>query len=193
MTILKRLLDAPDTVDSKDVPAKAWLKEMTNNKKDISKELVPHVGSLSLTIRAQIANWFEEKISKNKKVRHKWLGLLPIAHAHTVYIVSILKADPENKMSPDAELLQKAWKVQFSSATSILTDVDVDKDCLALLEEEMFERSARAGVAGHCQWGLDIGDHDGWDPYQGVPGYFSHGDRAESESELQVSLCQLGI
>jgi hypothetical protein len=173
MAILKQLLDVPDTVDSKDVPAKAWLEETT--KKDVRKGLVPHVGCLSLTICAQIANWFEEKISKNKKIWYRWLGLLPIAHAHTVYITTILKADPENERLTDAELLQRAWKVQFSSATSILTDVDVDKDCLALLEEEMFERSARAGVAGHCQWGLDIGDHDGWDPYRDVPGYFNHG------------------
>ncbi|KIJ94189.1 hypothetical protein K443DRAFT_642500 [Laccaria amethystina LaAM-08-1] len=96
-----------------------------------------------------------------------------------MYITTILKADPENEKLTDAELLQRAWKVQFSN-------VDVDKDCLALLEEEMFERSARAGVAGHCQWGLDIGDHDGWDLYRDVPGYFNHGDRAESESELQT-------
>ncbi|KDR70472.1 hypothetical protein GALMADRAFT_144758 [Galerina marginata CBS 339.88] len=65
-------------------------------------------------------------------------------------------------------------------------DVDVDKDCLYILEEEMFERSARAGVAGHCQWGLDAGDHENWDPYEGIPPHFIHGDREESESELEM-------
>ncbi|KAF9461663.1 hypothetical protein BDZ94DRAFT_1167414, partial [Collybia nuda] len=53
---------------------------------------------------------------------------------------------------------------------SIWTDVDVDHDSLARLEEEMFEISIEAGIAGHYQWELDSGDHQGmWDPYFGIP------------------------
>ena len=38
-------------------------------------------------------------------------------------------------------------------------DVEVDKECLARLEEELFEVSNRAGIAGYYQRGLDSGDH----------------------------------
>lgn len=175
--ILRQLLDAPDTVNSEDVPAKGWLEETTKKrKKDIGKELVPHVGSLSLTVRAQISNWFDVKIGKDKKNQHIWLGRLPIAHAHTIYISTILKNNPENEDLTNAELLGKAWKVQLTGTTSVLMDVDVDKDCLSTLEEEMFENSAHAGVTGHFQWGLDAGDHDNWDPYDGRPQYLDPGD-----------------
>ncbi|KAF8171478.1 hypothetical protein BJ912DRAFT_860528 [Pholiota molesta] len=152
--ILKRLLKAPDTVDSETVPAKAW---MDKSKMDVKKELVPFVRSLSLTERAQISNWFEAHVSKNKNLRHKWLGRLPIAHAHTLYILKSVKADPKNKGLTQNMLLEKAWDVQFSGTPSALIDTDVDKECLEILEEEMFEKSARAGIAGHYQWGLDAG------------------------------------
>jgi hypothetical protein len=190
--ILKQLLDAPDTVDADEVPAKAWLEETAKNKKrNINKELVPYVGSLSLTIRAQISNWFDVKIGQDKKKQRQWLGRLPIAHAYTIYIAMNLKADRGNETLSDGELFEKAWKAQFSGTPSVLMDVDVDKDCLYILEEEMFERSARAGIAGHRQWGLDAGEHDNWDPYTGSPSSFKHGDRIESESELEVSLSQI--
>ncbi|KAF9455269.1 hypothetical protein BDZ94DRAFT_1149587, partial [Collybia nuda] len=69
---------------------------------------------------------------------------------------------------------------------SIWTDIDVDRDCLARLEEEMFERSAQAGIAGHFQWGLDAGDHqDCWNPYSDTPEHWNHGDREGSDGELE--------
>jgi len=49
--------------------------------------------------------------------------------------------------------------MQFSGTPSVLEDVNVDKDCLGMLEEEMFEKSTCAGIASHWQWGLDAGDH----------------------------------
>ncbi|KAF9537149.1 hypothetical protein CPC08DRAFT_617578, partial [Agrocybe pediades] len=49
-------------------------------------------------------------------------------------------------------------------------DFDVDLNCLAYMEEEMFENSPRAGIAGNRQWGLDAGDHEhGWNPYLDLP------------------------
>ena len=72
----------------------------------------------------------------------------------------ILKADQGNKTLLDGELFEKAWKAQFSGTPSVLMDVDIDKDCLYVLEGEMFERSAHAGITGHHQWGLDAGEHD---------------------------------
>ena len=81
-------------LDADEVPAKAWLEETVKNKKrSINKELVPYVGSLSLTIRAQISNWFDVKIGQDKKKQRQWLGRLPIAHAYTIYIAMNLKAN----------------------------------------------------------------------------------------------------
>ncbi|KAF9529533.1 hypothetical protein CPB83DRAFT_834956 [Crepidotus variabilis] len=49
-------------------------------------------------------------------------------------------------------------------------EVDVEKESLELLEEQMFEMSKQAGVAGNRQWGLDAGSHqDDWNPYGGLP------------------------
>ena len=85
--ILCRLLTAPNIsspeTSSAVIPAKKWLEE---NGKDFEKTLIPHVGTLSVVERAQIANWFETHISRNKKTRIAWLGFLPIAHAHTIFI-----------------------------------------------------------------------------------------------------------
>jgi len=181
--ILQQIFDAPATVESEDVPAKAWLED---KKKNITSELVPYVGSLSLVERAQISNWFEVNISKDKKCRHIWLGRLPIAHAYTVYISTLLKADPKNAQLSNQQLISKAWNMQFSGTPSVLEDVDIDKDCLGMLEEEMFEKSTRAGIAGHWQWGLDAGDHHYWNPYAGSPWSWDHKDREGSDGELEV-------
>ena len=80
-------------------------------------------------IRAQISNWFDAKIGRDKKKRHQWLGRLPIAHAYTIYIAMNLKTDQGYDTLTDDELLEKAWKAQFSGTPSVLMDVDVDKDC----------------------------------------------------------------
>ena len=168
---------------SEDVPAKAWLEK---NKKHINKDLVPYVGSLSLTKQAQVSNWFEVNISKDKKHRHIWLGCLPIAHAYTVYILVLLRADPKNAGLDNWQLIKNAWSVQLSGTPSVLQDVDVDKDCLEILEEEMFEKSAHAGIAGHWQWGLDSGDHHYWNPYAGSPWNWDYKDREGSDGKLEV-------
>ena len=181
--ILQQILDAPATVKSEYVPAKAWLEE---KKKKIDRELVPYVGSLSLTKRAQVSNWFEANISKDKKCRHVWLRCLPIAHAYTIYISTLLKADPKYTKLSNWQLITKAWNIQFSGTLSVLQDIDVDRDCLENLEEEMLERLAHAGIAGHWQWGLDSGDHQYWNPYAGSPWSWDHKDREGSDGELEV-------
>lgn len=84
--------------------------------------------------------------------------------------------------------------------------IDVDQECLGLLEERMFEQSFRAGIAGHRQWGLDAGDHqECWDPYEGRPNEWVRSDYKGNLKELLVreavdsppvpklmSPCQLG-
>jgi hypothetical protein len=76
------------------------------------------------------------------------------------------------------ELLEMAWEIQANGDINLLwQEVDVELECLAKLEEEMFERSHAAGIAGEYQWGLDAGDHqDAWNPYDGLPYHWIHDD-----------------
>ena len=85
------------------------------------------------------------------------------------------------KLSHD-ELLERAWEIQANGDAELLwQEVDVERECLTKLEEEMFERSRAAGIAGEYQWGLDAGDHqDTWNPYDGLPDYWVHTDRLEN-------------
>ena len=69
-----------------------------------------------------------------------------------------------------------------------LEEVDVERECLEKLDEEMFERSQAAGIAGGYQWGLDAGDHqDAWNPYHGLPYHWIHTDRLEIDDDEKVS------
>ncbi|KAF5378138.1 hypothetical protein D9615_007524 [Tricholomella constricta] len=113
--VLWTLLTTPERVSSLKVPAKGWLE---SQKKNLTKTMIPYVGSLSIVERAQISNWFEAHISKDPKLRKHWLGV-----------------------------------------PSVWTDVDVDRECLDLLEEQMFEISSQAGIAGHYQWGKMFNGH----------------------------------
>ena len=155
--------------------------------------IVPFTGSLSITERAQVSNWFEAHIAKDKKVRRHWLGLLPLAHAYTLYIATLIRQKSmANRVDiiDDEKVLQLAWELQTTaSPESLWREVDVDKECLDRLEEEMFERSARAGLAGDYQWGLDAGDHqDDWNPYEGTPAEWNHNDRFENDSEREFEV-----
>jgi hypothetical protein len=109
--------------------------------------------------RAQIANWFEKWISRNKQLRKKWLGLLPIALAYTLFIAYRMAKDPDFKGATESEVRQKAWEAQLSGTPTILKEIDVDKECLEVSEEEMFESTEWTGVSGNRQWGLDVGHH----------------------------------
>ena len=98
----------------------------------------------------------------------------------------LLKADPKYTKLGNQQLITKAWNIQFSGTPSVLQDIDIDRDCLENLEEEMFERLACAGIAGHWQWGLDSGDHQYWNLYAGSPWSWDHKDREGSDGELEV-------
>src|SRR6266567_1600639 len=80
---LRDILLSPDNVPSESVPAKKWLEDQ---KKSLTDTLIPYVGALSVSERAQIAYWFETHVSLTKDVRILWFSRLPIAHAHTVFI-----------------------------------------------------------------------------------------------------------
>ena len=68
--VLHRLLTALNSsnpeISSKLIPAKKWLKDKG---KAFEKTLIPYVGTLSIMERAQIVNWFETHISRDKKIR----------------------------------------------------------------------------------------------------------------------------
>ena len=89
--------------------------------------LVPYSGSLSITERAQITTWFLTFISKHP---HLWLGLLPLVHAFTLYIAEHLKNNPKYKGLTWEELVERAWEVQFTGTPSMLTNIDVERECL---------------------------------------------------------------
>ncbi|KAG6806222.1 hypothetical protein H0H92_012188, partial [Tricholoma furcatifolium] len=186
--VLSHLFLDPRLVDSDLVPAKKWLEA---KKQDFNKSVVPFTGPLPLIKVAQISNWIETHITKNPTLacRLTWLTNVTNAHARTLYIASLLKSDPKNHALDEQSLLQQAWKIQtYEVGPGPLHShsVDVQLESLEKLEKEMFERgSLRAGAAGHYQWGLDAGDHQGgWDPYIGTPNEWYRGDREGSDSEL---------
>lgn len=119
-------------------------------------------------------------------MRRLWLGQLPIAHAFTIYIAAHLASSTKYSALSRDKLLRKGWEAQLTGVPSLLMDVEVDKDCLAQLEEEMFEVSKRAGIAGYYQWGFDSGDHQYWWPYADLPEHWNHGDYDENETQLVV-------
>jgi len=87
------------------------------------------------------------------------------------------------------DLFRKAWEVQVTGVPTVLKDVDVDKECLESLEEEMFENTDRTGVSGNEQWGLDVGHHQGgWNPYIDAPKLWDGKKREGNEGELEVRL-----
>ena len=187
--VLQRLLTAPNSshyeTSSKVIPAKKWLQD---NNEDLSTAIVHHVGILSVIERAQISNWFDTHIGREQHVQTLWLGRLPIAHAHTLFIAYRMTKDPAFKDLTLTDMLQKAWVAQLTSTPSILGEIDVDRECLEQLEEEMFERTDRTGPSGNFQWGLDAGHHqDGWDPYFGVPKTWEGEIREGTDTEIEVS------
>lgn len=206
--ILLQLIVNPDSVDVHMVPAKKWL---DSAKKNIFRGAVPYCGNLSFLQRAQIANWFEINVTKDPMMRYAWMGQLSHAHAITLFIASTIRAEdsrlkngiklkaPEELTKEDMEILQaeltneavmdKAWDLQFHGTGSFLFDIDVDRECLEILEEEMFERSDRAGIAGDYQWGLDAGDYQQPNLYTGLPpGWDTKGWSFDNDSEhMKVS------
>ncbi|KAF9455969.1 hypothetical protein BDZ94DRAFT_1315628 [Collybia nuda] len=126
--VLKSLLQAPDDAVGI-IPARTWL---ISTKPNLKSTLVPYIGSLTILERAHIANWFELHISQKPDLQQNWLGYLPIAHAHTLFISNQIKSDARFKDLSDDALLQKAWEIQFTGVPSIWTNVDVDHDSLSV-------------------------------------------------------------
>jgi hypothetical protein len=189
--LLRKVLQNPEDVE--DVPAKSWLE---SERKNIQTGIVPFTGNLSIIEQAQLTNWFEKHVAGgDKTIRRFWLGLLPFAHTCTLWLTTLLHKNEGVLQKFDKndrrQVLQAAWSLQTKhTPRKVMKDgIDVDKECLERLEEEMFEKSSFAGVAGNYQWGLDAGDHqDGWNPYAGIPDHWNHRDRESDEDEYEVCL-----
>ena len=196
--VLKKLLSVPDTVgEDIKIPARDYLKEKGLT---FFRTPVPYVGGVSITERAQIANWIEVNISRVRELRVMWMGCLANAHAITIFLADQMLRHAVQKNKKDKrvkeDFISKAWNLQKMNISANLesvehqaTVVDVDAECLEALEERMFERSKLAGLAGYYQWGLDAGCHQGhWDPWAGTPSEWNREDfDGWSESELEVS------
>ncbi|KAF5319194.1 hypothetical protein D9619_008741 [Psilocybe cf. subviscida] len=201
--LLYQLLVAPKDVDRQHVPAIGWVEETRNavpiskenapmawvesSKRDLSTVLIVHTGGLSVVERAQVANWVEVNICKgDKHLRWDWLMKLPNAHALTLYLAHRMQASEEDGVE-GVDLVAKAWKVLLTAKELDEGHVDVDREAVVLLEEDMLEDSKRAGIAGSQQWGLDAGDHqERWGVYVGLPEMWRPGDREGTEDELEV-------
>ncbi|EDR06399.1 uncharacterized protein LACBIDRAFT_328726 [Laccaria bicolor S238N-H82] len=179
--LLKKLFTCygPDDVKSEIILARDWLE---NGKKPLQTSLVLYCGALSIVQRAQIANWFLCHISKNAET---WLGRLPLAHAFTLYSAEHIKNEPKFKVLTQPEIINEAWRIQFTSIPSVLFDIDVEHEALENLETEMFEVSRAAGIDGRLyQWGLDTGHHQDWDPYARMED-LNHQDCPGDDDDLQ--------
>jgi len=194
--ILQALLTNPKKVDN--IPAKTWLESQGKN---ITTTIVPFTGNMSVIERAQLGSWFEDHVAlKDKNLRRYWLSPLPFAHTCTLWLVALLH---QNKgelqkfdICDDNQVIQAAWRLQTTHSPK--DHVDVDKECLERLEEEMFERSALAGKAGNFQWGLDAGEHqEGWNPYLGTEQWSYDDQDSSSDDELYnvrtKTSCQQGL
>jgi len=105
-------------------------------------------------------------VSIDKSIQ-RHIGLAPFGHAITLFITSRLQ---NLDMEDEANLVRQAWEMQVVDVEELWYAVDIGKECLERLEEEMFGESEQAGIAGHRQWGLDAGDHqNGRDPHLGTP------------------------
>ncbi|KAG1896367.1 uncharacterized protein F5891DRAFT_958746, partial [Suillus fuscotomentosus] len=181
--LLTNIFEQPDPAKMRNaVPVLGYLADLSE-KTGRKQTTVPYCGDLSLIDCAQIANWVYHHIPGASKQIVNWLNCATYAHACTIVSLPTLEEEAN-------AILQAAWlDLQLSYDMSAM-DVDVDLECLSILEQRMFELSLAAG-AGNEQWGKDAGTHqDRWNPYEGLPEHWNHGDRdpyaPEFEGELDV-------
>ena len=145
--------------------------------------------------RGQIANWIACNIPDARQSFHRWFQGVPLAHAITLVIVSEKNAQflrefnrrkSTEKSTKEEFILEAAWKYQCNAVhPQASSAVDIDKECLSILEEGLFTRSQAAGQAGSYQWGLDAGDHQNrWNPYDDLPSHWYHDDELEYEEDI---------
>lgn len=195
--ILSALHSGGADLDDNAIPALALVRKNKRARYEaLRRGLVCVFGGLSVEDISRINNWIYRKLPSADRNIQTWMGGVVVAHAATLLIASrhrvCIEAEtgfPQDSTAPDKEkyLVLRAWEIQNSSIARPM--VDVDRECISILEERMFEESAAAGKAGMWQWGLDAGDHqERWNPYAGLPPHWVHEDRPIStdDSEYEV-------
>ncbi|THV02120.1 hypothetical protein K435DRAFT_922498 [Dendrothele bispora CBS 962.96] len=153
-------------------------------------------GGLTLDDQARILNWIYTKFPNFNPVHLE----VAAAHARTLLVAYQYQDEfLENQSQTDQEtpldqhyVLQKAWQrlVEFTGKTvdgkSKPRAADVDYEAVNILEQIMFDRTHEAGIAGNCQWGLDVAPlEDNWFPYNGPES--QHNNLCDgTESELET-------
>ncbi|KAJ7705174.1 hypothetical protein B0H16DRAFT_1295048 [Mycena metata] len=167
---------------------------LASKKKD---QTIPYAGDLNVKEQAEIMNWFCNTIPYAKDHLTDWVG--SPAHAHAITIVIAALNEKELRLhrdfpSQESEVAQTTamwkWAWQLQQHRGRIPAVDVDRECLGLLEQWMFESSDDAGLAGDEQWGLDAGHHqDRWVPYKGLPAaWSSYRSGFEDNAKYEVSI-----
>ncbi|KAG2335356.1 hypothetical protein BDR05DRAFT_1036091, partial [Suillus weaverae] len=205
--LLTDIFEQPDPAKMRNtVPVLGYLADLSE-KTGRKHTTVPYCGDLSLTDCAQIANWIYHHIRGASNQIINWLNCATYAHACTIVVAKHKKnqlqelvqnilterhsSAPDVNSVPTPEeqanaMLQAAWlDLQLSYDQSAM-DIDVDLECVGILEQRMFEESLAAGAAGNEQWGKDAGTHqDRWNPYEGLPEHWNHGDRDPYAPEFE--------
>ncbi|KAL0954447.1 hypothetical protein HGRIS_003423 [Hohenbuehelia grisea] len=111
----------------------------------------------------------ETYIDGTGNYRAHWVGLLAHAHAVTL-VIAAAAASQQEDLLVDQERLREAWNAQMQAIPDSFLHVDVDRECLELLEHCPFDVSSVAGEASAFQWGVDgAGHQDDWIPHDGAP------------------------
>ncbi|THU96717.1 hypothetical protein K435DRAFT_858282 [Dendrothele bispora CBS 962.96] len=138
-------------------------------------------GGLTLDDQARILNW----------IYTKFPDFNPLTGIKMNFLKNQSQTDQETPLDQHY-VLQKAWQrlVEFTGKTvdgkSKPRAADVDYEAVNILEEIMFDRTHEAGIAGNCQWGLDVAPlEDDWFPYNG-PESQHNNLRDGTESELET-------
>ncbi|KAJ7699257.1 hypothetical protein B0H17DRAFT_1129327 [Mycena rosella] len=163
-TTLQNLLASHTDFDKLDIPALQNISH-PNGSMGLGG---PQSGNLSIldqgrVIECRVANG-------DRAARVVWSGRIPLAHAYTLLfahryypLIIAQKGCPpaDEELEHRRFVLSRAWEYQSGTLPGLWNGLDVDRECLDLLEERMFENSERAGPAGIGQWGLDAGVHQG--------------------------------
>ncbi|KAL1715944.1 hypothetical protein EV715DRAFT_293655 [Schizophyllum commune] len=181
---------AGDNLQLAKIPCIQWLRSSSTTSAPGSQTLgeskrnglVPFEGPLHPEDRARIANWISKNIPEAQANSLEWFGKALMAHAQTIFLSqqrkqSIIRSLGDSYPSGPGcaakrvrALQDAAWEIfrteRWSEAHAV-PGVDIDLECLALLERKILESSEEAGRAGNWQWGLDVGEHQhGWHPYE---------------------------
>ncbi|KAF4621743.1 hypothetical protein D9613_012157 [Agrocybe pediades] len=158
-----------------------------------AEQMILEYGDISLKRHAQILNWIHNEMPGAKDGVMWWHHVVD-AHAVTIFIA----ATKRDLFEQDADfprtgthieqrnfLWKKAWEYQCEHNMALEPPgVDVDRECIRLFEDRLFENSKESGMAGNEQWGLDVGSlQGGFYPYHQNESWDKK-DYEESESEF---------